>query len=248
MIKSAPLRSLLSLFLILLLGLSLAGSITIITSEEVAADSYKKPNPPPKKVNKAKNTTTKTKSLSGIGKKATPIKTKAANKKANRKQITLLKKNTSKRSISDKSKLALESLRISKAKDKASHNSLRFGRQDMIYGLTNHGGLTKLINKHGGRRLDDIYGHPSQNQSWGAHSKNSMDQHIKSGGKIRFHLDGIKNNDMKNLLKNKGEWANATTSIELRYLRDNWPRFKNNVHFYKNGEHKEPPWKTLNSQ
>ncbi|MBL3529694.1 MAG: hypothetical protein JMN27_18635 [gamma proteobacterium endosymbiont of Lamellibrachia anaximandri] len=85
----------------------MAGGITIITSHEAAADSYKKPNPPPKKVNKAKNATTKANSISGSGKKFSPIKTrpKTVDKKANRKQITLLKKRYSppknKKSIRD---------------------------------------------------------------------------------------------------------------------------------------------------
>ncbi len=69
MVKSAPLRSLLSFLLILLLGSILVGIITIITSYEVSAESYKKPNPPPKKGGKAKNTTTKAKGLSSSSKK-----------------------------------------------------------------------------------------------------------------------------------------------------------------------------------
>jgi hypothetical protein len=56
---------------------------------------------------------------------------------------------------------------------------------------------------------------------------------------MHFNLDGV---DLKQALGKVGEHANKTTSQELRFLKENWSSFKNNVIFYKNGSKVSSPF------
>lgn len=66
-----------------------------------------------------------------------------------------------------------------------------------------------------------------------------MEQALSDSNSIHFDLTNM--NDINNVLNNKGQFANAITSQEIRYIRNNWHRFKNNVRFY-NKKEVNVPW------
>jgi hypothetical protein len=48
--------------------------------------------------------------------------------------------------------------------------------------------------------------------------------------------------DLDNVLKGTGQFADTITSQELRYIKDNWDRFKDVVTFCKDGVEVVVPW------
>jgi len=91
----------------------------------------------------------------------------------------------------------------------------------------------------GGRLLDEV-GVPAVGQTWAQFSFQTLEGQLAEGGMVRFDLTNVKN--LKGILKGTGEYAESTTSQELRYLRENWRRFKNNVKFYQDGAEVSAPW------
>lgn len=64
--------------------------------------------------------------------------------------------------------------------------------------------------------------------------KPKLDSIQASGEKIYFHLDDLQN--VEGMKGAYGEHANAITAHELRYILDNWARFKDVVTFVQKGE------------
>ena len=67
-----------------------------------------------------------------------------------------------------------------------------------------------------------------------------MDNAVGKGNKIHFDLSNMSNID--DVLKGVGQYANKTTSFELRYLKNNWDYFKDSTIFYNKGKIVQPPW------
>jgi hypothetical protein len=115
----------------------------------------------------------------------------------------------------------------------------RFADDDLAYGIAFGGQLDKFQAAYGGRKLREI-GKPRDGQTWQEFSYEIMEQALEQKNKIHFNLDYM--GGIKDILKNKGKYKNFITSYELRYLRDNWLRFSNNVLFYLDGEVVKAPW------
>ena len=62
--------------------------------------------------------------------------------------------------------------------------------------------------------------------------KSSPENTISQGNTIHFNLTHMA--DIAGILANTGAYSNTVTAGELRYIRDNWSRFANNVKFYQN--------------
>lgn len=115
---------------------------------------------------------------------------------------------------------------------------LRFESNDLVYGPSAMGKLRKLQQQAGGRLLNDI---PKPiNKTFVQHSIDTMEQALRNSDNIHFDLTNM--NDIDNILNNQGQFANAITSQEIRYIRNNWHRFKNSVRFYKNKKEVNVLW------
>lgn len=115
----------------------------------------------------------------------------------------------------------------------------KFGENDLVYGPSVNGKLRQLQQRAGGRLLIDV-GCPFAGESWAQFSIRVMENQVKSGGIIRFDISNIK--DISGVLKNKGQYGNTVTGIELRYIQENWIKFSNSVKFYRNGLEISNPW------
>lgn len=129
-------------------------------------------------------------------------------------------------------------------KNKKANNdnkNLKFGKNDLVYGPSAGGRLQRLVNRAGGKTLnEELRGRTSTNSI----EKESLDllrNAAKSGRQVHFDLTNMK--DVGSILRNKGNYADKITSVELRYLRDNWGKFKVKPKFYKGGIEVAPPWK-----
>jgi RHS repeat-associated protein len=81
---------------------------------------------------------------------------------------------------------------------------------------------------------------------WVQVSLHILDVAQESGRKVLFNLDHMV--DFEGVLARPngiGQHAGHTTSIELRYIRDNWEKFKDIVTFYSGGQVASPPWQWL---
>jgi RHS repeat-associated protein len=109
----------------------------------------------------------------------------------------------------------------------------------LAYGPWAGGALGRFADSTGGRLLDEV-GLPAAGQGWAQFSFQTLEGQLAQGGKVLFDLTHVK--DLPGLLRGTGPWADAVTSQELRYLRDNWKRFKDNVTFYRDMNKVPPPW------
>ncbi len=125
-----------------------------------------------------------------------------------------------------------------------------FDSEDLVYGLyrattrSRRSGLATfnptldLRNRAGGRLLTSFDKPPELD--WVRFSILKMDEVLASGRKIRFNLSYLE--DVDNLILGQGRYGASITASELRYLRDNWGRFENNVVFYKHYRVVRSPW------
>lgn len=119
-------------------------------------------------------------------------------------------------------------------------NALKFGKHDLVYGPSATGKLAALRNKSGGKTLDDLHRGKEVNESWLKYSKRVLDSAAETGKQVHFDLTHVKN--VKGVLNSKGPHSESITSSELRYIRDNWEKFKTKPKFYKDGSEVKPPW------
>lgn len=119
-----------------------------------------------------------------------------------------------------------------------SNNPPKFGDQDLVYGPSAGGNLRRLQQQAGGRLLNDL--DKPTNLSWKQFSIQTMEKQLALGGYIRFDLTNI--TDIEGILQKTGTYSDTVTATELRYLRENWTRFRNNVTFYNNGKGACTPW------
>ena len=115
---------------------------------------------------------------------------------------------------------------------------LRFGANDLVYGPSAGGKLRSLAESAGGKTLTDI--ERPVGMDWWTHSRQQMELAVKEGNMIHFDLTHM--TEVEAVLANQGQFAGKVTSLELRYIRDNWSRFSNSVVFYENGVKAGPPW------
>ncbi len=116
---------------------------------------------------------------------------------------------------------------------------LKFGENDLVYGPSSRGYLRALRDEAGGVLLEDMP--KPAGMGWTEFSYQTMDEAAATGRLIRFDLTRV--TDLQNILRNRGPWAGAVTSHELRYLQANWSRFSGIVRFYRNGIEVPAPWR-----
>jgi hypothetical protein len=106
----------------------------------------------------------------------------------------------------------------------------------LVYG-TAEGGYANFAEAVGGRTINSI---PKPvNSNWNQFSAQVLDSAAQTKTPVLFSLQGIE--DIDQVLAGQARTMN-TTSYELRYLQQNWPRFQNIVRFYNNGAQVAPPW------
>ncbi len=89
-----------------------------------------------------------------------------------------------------------------------------------------------------GETLNDLF--KPVDMAWKEFTVATLEDALVRGQSILFDLTYIL--ALADVLNGKGLYAATTTGHELRYLRDNWARFRFNVVFYENGIVREPPW------
>ena len=155
---------------------------------------------------------------------------------------TLPKKHQTSRSRPQVSGAMRKSVRNDKKPGKQkllTHDPYKARKNDFVFGPTNRGSLKRLKDKTGAKTVND-FGHLRKDQNWKQFSKKMIDIIHASNGRIHFDLTHVK--DLRGILKNKGPHKDKVTSHELRYLKQNWAKFKNNVSFYRNGQRVSAPW------
>lgn len=113
----------------------------------------------------------------------------------------------------------------------------------LVYGPSSDGKLNELAHDLGGKTLNDLKGGPSMSgySDWGEYSKAVLKE--TPSRKVRVYFDLTNMKDIKGVLNNMGEFKDSVTAQELRYIRDNWSFFEDNVEFYKDGIRRSlPPW------
>ena len=115
---------------------------------------------------------------------------------------------------------------------------LQFGSNDLVYGPSAGGRLRALADRAGGVTLTNL--NKPVELTWPQFSIRTLNEAAASGRKIRFDLTHME--DILGILNNTGKYADTTTAIELRYIRANWVKFNNLVHFYVNDIEVSPPW------
>ncbi len=105
----------------------------------------------------------------------------------------------------------------------------------LVYG-TAEGGYANFAEAVGGRTINSIA--KPVNLNWNQFSA-QVHSAVQTKTPVLFSLQGIENIDQ--VLAGQARTMN-TTSYELRYLQQNWPRFQNIVRFYNNGAQVAPPW------
>jgi len=119
---------------------------------------------------------------------------------------------------------------------------LVFGDNDLVYGPSANTKLEEFKKKCGGKLLADLYSpYDHGYENWVDCSLKTIEKWHERNLTIHFDLTNMQ--DIPNILKNIGEFADTVTSHELRYIRDNWSRLKNTIRFYKYEREVEPPWK-----
>lgn len=108
----------------------------------------------------------------------------------------------------------------------------------LVYGPSARGELRALAQRLGAQTLNDL---PKPvGLGWVEFSLLTLDRVAEAGGTVIFdltHMDGI-----ADVLSGIGPFAQTITGVELRYVRDNWPRFKAIVQFYEQGVRRAAPW------
>jgi RHS repeat-associated protein len=118
---------------------------------------------------------------------------------------------------------------------------LKFGPNDLVYGPSAGGALRKLQKDAGGKLLNDL-GSPINNgfDDILEYSFHMIEKTVKDGNTIHFDLTYIE--DLSGVLNATGKYGDKITSKELRFIKDNWDKFKYNVKFYKDGIEVGVPW------
>ena len=125
--------------------------------------------------------------------------------------------------------------------DAKSVTRLKFGKNDLVYGPTANGALTKLVKRAGGATLNNELSGFRGTVRMENYSKQKLAEAANSGRQVHFDLTHVK--DIKGVLSNTGPFANRVTSQELRFIRDNWRHFKTKPKFYENDIEVAPPWR-----
>ena len=121
-------------------------------------------------------------------------------------------------------------------------------QNDLAYGPSNGGvgGPADMVRAAGGRQLNDLAKPPEM--GWNDFSAQVLDQTARSGGRTHFDLTNM--DDVPGVLAGTA-YRNATTSIELRHIMNNWTQFDGHVTFWNNvtittggafGFKVPPPW------
>ena len=89
-----------------------------------------------------------------------------------------------------------------------------------------------------GETLNDLF--KPVDMGWKEFTVATLEAALRVKRSVLFDLTHVLS--LADVLDEIGPHAAATTGHELRYLRDNWARFRFNTVFYENGIVREPPW------
>lgn len=112
-----------------------------------------------------------------------------------------------------------------------------FGRDDLVYGLTDNLDSFRAAGGGGGRKLIEIR---PDSKDWKADTVLELDKALAEGRAIRFDVSGI--DDLAGVIGGYGPHADSVTATELRHIYDNWVSFQDIVTFYENGKVVVPSW------
>lgn len=115
---------------------------------------------------------------------------------------------------------------------------LKFGENDLVYGPSANGKLRELQEQAGGKLLSDLPKPPGT--TFEAFTKSTLNEAAQTGKQVHFDLTHVE--EVENVLKGEGKFANKITSVELRHIRDNWENFAVKPKFYSGGSEIGPPW------
>jgi hypothetical protein len=115
---------------------------------------------------------------------------------------------------------------------------LHFGPNDLVYGPSARGALRRLQQEAGGQLLTDLP--KPDGTSWKKFTTDTLADAASSGRQVHFDLTNMK--DLDDVLANQGKYADATTSVELRYIRDKWDTFETKPKFYRDGAEVPAPF------
>jgi hypothetical protein len=102
---------------------------------------------------------------------------------------------------------------------------------DYMFELHKHEGITAVL-----EIVDDLnFGLPQE-----AATVITLHQSARIGRRIFFNLNYIE--EIDEILADRGRWRSNITGLELRYIRDNWGEFQDNISFWKDDKHVRPPW------
>lgn len=185
----------------------------------------------------------------GAGKKKTKTNTKKRGSGGLLKKRNAGKKNPKHHNLTEKQ--ARAELKNVNYKEYAK---FKFGKNDLIYGLHGHVGhtqgnhLVKIKQQAGGKTLTDVKlekhmnvgGRPRLSEP-GIKRKSLqvLRTAAKSGRQVHFDLTGTAN--LKGVLQGNA-YKKDNTSAELRYIKNNWHKFKTKPKFYRNGKEVARPW------
>lgn len=124
------------------------------------------------------------------------------------------------------------------AQPKVPPRPLQFADNDLVYGPASGGELRLLQQRAKGTLLTDIP--VPEGVVWKKFTTQVLDEAALTGRQVHFDLTYVE--DVTNILAGQGRWAENVTSVELRYIRDNWNSFAAKPKFYLDGREVPPPW------
>ncbi len=116
--------------------------------------------------------------------------------------------------------------------------TLKFGENDLVYGFYNDASIVQLQQSAGGKFLNSLI--RPDGISWIDFSKQMIEKTIAEGNMIRFNLnEWVTYKSFMGI----GEYKNAITIQELRYIYQNWDRLNAGIRFYEKGVEVGAPWR-----
>lgn len=124
------------------------------------------------------------------------------------------------------------------------HNAIKWPKGGLALGLTRLGALAQWAGRNDACTLFEskIVSDPVGTglNDWTKFLPDRLNHAAQAGVQVHFHLDDMV--DIPDIRNNCGLYANKYTSIELRYIRDNWDRFNPKPLFYRGGRQTNRPF------
>jgi hypothetical protein len=92
-----------------------------------------------------------------------------------------------------------------------------------------------------GQRLDEMLDLMRRGESIEGFTARMMEESLEAGNTIHFDIGYIKET-LPQMIEGAGDYGQTITAFELRYLKENWARFKDHVKFYQGSAEVAAPW------